>query len=335
MKVLVTGATGFLGKALSLRLQQLGYEVSVIGRNSGICHELKQLNFAVIQTDLTNSKAVIDACARQDFVFHCAALSSPWGKFKDFYSANVLGTQNVILGCQEQQVHRLVHVSTPSIYFDFKNNFDIPENYPLPNKAVNHYANTKRMAEHEIDLAYANGLNVITLRPRGLFGPGDTAVIPRLIKAHQKMALPLFRDGKVLMDLTYIDNVVDAMIACIDAPHEAFGKKFNITNDEPMHLIYLWEKLFSKLNIPLKTKPRNFTRLYWIAQLLEQFYSVFLPNKEPPFTRYTLSLLATDQTLNINAAKSILGYRPKISIEEGLERYVKYLHEQPHLIGNH
>ncbi|MBY0377855.1 MAG: NAD(P)-dependent oxidoreductase [Gammaproteobacteria bacterium] len=325
MKVLVTGGTGFLGKALSLKLQQSGFEVSILGRNPAICAQLEKNNFRIIKADLMDKNAIIDSCENHKYVFHCGALSSPWGNYKDFYSANVLGTRNVIAGCFKHKVTRLIHVSTPSLYFDFKDRRNISEDEPLPARAVNAYAKTKRLAENEIDSAYQNGLNVITLRPRGLFGPGDTAIIPRLIRAHQSMPLPLFREGKVLLDMTYIDNVVDALIACTDAPKEALGRKFNISNGQPMQLIELLEKLFNTLETPLKTRPVNYAMAHSAALLTEWFYQLFLPSKEPPFTRYTLGLLAKDQTLDISAAKKILGYHPKISIEEGLKRFAHSL----------
>ncbi len=325
MKALVTGGTGFLGKALSLRLQKNGFDVTVLGRNPEICRELEANNLHVIRADFKDKNTIWDACQNQDYVFHCGALSSPWGKYQHFYATNVIGTQHIIQGCLTYKVTRLIHVSTPSIYFDFRDKYNISENDPLPQKAVNFYAKTKLLAENEIDLAYQQGLGVITIRPRGIFGPGDTSIIPRLIKAHNTMPLPLFKAGKTLIDITYIDNVVEALIACVNAPDIALGKKFNITNDEPMYFIDLIEKLFSKIGVKLQTRSMNYNLAQAAVWGLEHFYKVFLTNKEPPLTGYTLGLLAYAQTLNISAAKNILGYKPKISIEEGLENYAASL----------
>lgn len=327
MKALVTGGTGFLGKALSFRLQKLGFDVTVLGRNAQICRQLEENNFRVLKSELSDSKQIINICKSINYVFHCGALSAPWGKYQDFYSANVLGTKNIVQGCMLHNVDRLIHVSTSSIYFDFKDKRNIAESDNLPRKAVNAYVKTKLLAENEIDLAYQQGLSVITIRPRGIFGPGDTAILPRLIKTHEAMPIPIFKNGHVLVDMTYVENVIDALILCINAPKAALGEKFNVTNDEPMYIIDLLENLFMKLGVKCKNKSVNYFLANLTASMLEHFYRLFKSNKEPPFTRYTLGLLAKDQTFNIAKAKSILGYKPKASIDEGLNYYVASLTE--------
>src|SRR6185437_15399197 len=110
-----------------------------------------------------------------------AALSSPWGKYKDFYQANVLGTENLIKAAPKDA--RFIHVSSPSIYFDFSEKHNIKEDDPLPRKPVNYYVKTKLMAEALIDKAFnEQQLNVITIRPRAIFGPYDRAILPRILK---------------------------------------------------------------------------------------------------------------------------------------------------------
>jgi len=325
MKVLVTGGTGFLGKNLAYKLKKAGFDVSVLGRNKITCGIMKQDGFRVIRTDLRNINDTIDCASGHEIVFHCAALSSPWGKYRDFYQSNVVGTENIIKSCVKHGVKKLIHVSTPSIYFEFKDKKNILESEPLPLKQVNHYAKTKFLAERKIDEAWKRGLPVVTIRPRGIFGPGDTAIIPRLMKAHDKMALPLFREGRILVDMTYVDNVSDALIACIDAPKSAVGKKINITNGQPMYLIDLLKLLFDKLGKELKTKSVSFQKAYCAASLLELLYKAPFVKKEPPLTKYAVGLLAFDQTLNIESAQDVLAYKPKISIEEGLELFISSL----------
>ena len=129
---------------------------------------------------------VLQVCKDKDYIFHSGALSSPWGKYEDFYNANVLGTKHIIEGSQKYGIKRLIHVSTPSIYFYYDERQNVVENAKLPDTFVNHYATTKYMAEQAIDQAFTQGLPVITIRPRALFGPGDNAILPRLIKVCEK-----------------------------------------------------------------------------------------------------------------------------------------------------
>jgi nucleoside-diphosphate-sugar epimerase len=328
MKALVTGGTGFLGKQLAFRLKELGYAVSVLGRNRIVGEQLEAQGLRFLPVEITNREATVKACSGQDYIFHCAALSSPWGRYQDFYDANVLATRNIIQGCQNHGVKRLIHVSTTSVYFDFTHRLNISEATPLPKTPANAYAKTKRLAEQEIDKAHQAGLPVISIRPRAIFGIGDTAILPRLIKVSDRFGIPLINEGKACIDLTYVDNVVDALLLCQNAPDRLLGRTFNISNGEPMALATLLEMLFDKLGHPLKLKPISYQNAYGAAVLMELISSTILLGREPLLTRYSVGLLAFDQTLDITAAKVELGYQPRISIEEGLEIFAHWWNAQ-------
>ncbi|MGA0198234.1 MAG: NAD-dependent epimerase/dehydratase family protein [Prochlorotrichaceae cyanobacterium] len=330
MKVLVTGATGFLGQKLVCRLTQMGYEIKAIGRNKTVGQQLKSQQVNFVQADLRDTEAMIAACKNQDYVFHCGALSSPWGKYKDFYETNVIGSKNIIQGCQSHGVQRLIYVSSPSVYFDFCDRFNIKENMPLPSP-VNAYAKSKQLAEQEMNQAYQQGLPVISIRPRGIFGPGDTAILPRLIRSSNKTGIPLIHQGKSLIDITYVDNVVEALLLCQTAPDDLLGHTFNITNGEPIYVIDLLEKLFSKLNYPFRLKPIPYGTAYALASMMEIMSQTILFWQEPILTRYTVGLLAFSQTLDITAATQKLEYKPHISIEKGLDIYAQWWKTQPTL----
>jgi len=324
MKSLVTGGTGFLGKRLALRLVELGHEVSVIGRNERVGLDLEESGINFIKADLKDTNEITEACKNQDYVFHCGALSSPWGKYQDFYNTNVLGTKNIIQGCQKHKIKRLIYVSTPSIYFDFTDKFNISENTPLPENPVNDYAKTKLMAEKKIDKAFNEGLPVITIRPRGIFGPGDTSILPRLIKANNNRFIPVIEHRKVLVDITYVDNIIEALLLCIDSPEYTLGKKYNITNGEPVLLYDFLENVITKLGYKFNPKTLSFNEAYKIAGLMEFISRTLLFGKEPALTQYTVGILARSQTLDISSAKRELGYVPKISINDGVDELIRW-----------
>ena len=326
MNVLVTGGTGFLGKQLALKLRSLSHNVTVLGRNQLIGQQLEAEDVRFLPVNLRDKEATVAACQGQDYVFHCGALSSPWGKYQDFYDTNVLGTRNIIQGCQIHSVKRLIYVSTSSVYFGFSHRFNIPENTPFPTP-VNAYAKTKQLAEQEINQAHQYGLPVITIRPRGIFGPGDTAILPRLIRASTRTGIPLINEGKACIDITYVDNVVDALLLCQNAPDTLLGRIFNITNGEPIYISDLLEKLFHKLSYPFKLKPISHNTAYWAASAMELLSNTLLFGREPILTRYTVGLLAFSQTLDITAAIKELDYKPRVTIEEGLNIFAQWWKE--------
>ena len=319
---LVTGATGFLGGRLARRLHAASWQVTSLGRNEMAGRALETDGIRFLHADLADAAAVNAACRGQEIVFHAGARSSPWGRFTDFYKDNVIATQNIVAACERENISRLVHVSTPSIYFDFTDQFDIPESQPPAAVPANHYVRTKLLAEAAVDAAAARGLATVTLRPRAIFGPGDTTLFPRLIRACGSRGFPLIGDGDPLMDITFVENVVDALLLAADAPAAALGKKFNVTNGEPWPRAKLLASLFAEIGRPLKTRRVNYHTAKCAAALLETFSNLCtLARWEPPLTHYTVGVLAKSQTLDISAARSILGYSPQVSVADGLRAF--------------
>lgn len=324
MKVFITGGTGFLGSALARRLQAMSYDVTIMGRNKKKGLQLEREGIRFIEAEFTDEQAIVKACEGVDYVFHCGALSSPWGKYEAFYEANVIGTENVIRACKTHQVKRLIHVSTPSIYFDTKERLDVKEDDTLPSVFLNHYAETKYLAEQCVDQAFQDGLATITIRPRAIFGPGDTAIIPRLIRANQERFIPLIHQGEAIIDLTYVDNVVDALILCMDSDDSTLGKKYNISNGERVVLKEVIAKLFQELQMDFRYKHIPYRLAYSIAYLMEKKASLLRSKEEPMLTRYSVTVLSSSQTVNIDKAKNELHYQPKISIDEGIRLFSKW-----------
>ena len=326
--VLVTGATGFLGQRLAQRLHAEGFRVTATGRNRMVGEQLARLGLLFIPADLADREAVVELCKGKALVFHSAALSSPWGKYHDFYQANVVGTKNVIEGCRAHDVSRLIHVSTPSVYFAYEDRLNIREDEPLPQRFVNHYAATKFLAEQEVERAVADGLPAVMIRPRALFGPGDTTILPRLIRANEKKFVPLINGGQALIDVTYVDNVVDSLLLAATAPESVVGRVYNITNGEPMRLLDLLTMLFARLAQPFRQKHISFAAAYRLAWLMEGMSRTIMRGREPVLTRYSVGVLAKSQTLDISRARSELGYDPRVSIKDGLDLFVDRWREQ-------
>lgn len=323
MKIAVTGATGFLGKRLTHRLDALGHELVAIGRNVSIGDQLEQSGIAFKRADLTRKAEMKDLFQSVDMIVHCAALSSPWGSESDFYAANVIAAKNVIAECRTHNIQRLIHISSPSIYFNGTHRYGVKESDPLPKISVNNYARTKLLAEAEVDQAFRQGLDTITIRPRGIFGSGDTAIFPRLLQANERGIFPLIAGGQAMMDLTHVDNVVEAILLCLHASSGAMGKKYNITNDDPRTLLQIMQLLCTATEVELKAKKIPFRIAHSLAAAMEFLYGN-LTKKEPPLTKYSVALLAKSMTLDIGLAKQDLGYTPKVSLEEGIKEFANW-----------
>lgn len=322
MRAVVTGATGFLGGHLARRLAAEGWEVVGSGRDAAVGAALERDGIRFVRADLADAAAVGALCAGADVVFHAGALSAPWGRPEAFERANVLGSRHVRAACRAGAVGRLVYVSSPSVAFDLRSRRDVREDEPLPTRYVNDYVATKRRVEEETAADAAAGLPVVTLRPRAIFGPGDTTILPRLIDANATLGVPLIRGGRALVDVTVVDNVVDAALAAARAPDAALGRVYNVTNGEPIALVALLRALFRKLDVPFRPRPIPWSvahALGWASEIRARTFG-----GEPRLTRYTVSVLACDQTLDLTAARRDLGYVPRVSVDEGLDRFAAW-----------
>ena len=319
-KVLVTGATGFLGKYVVEELVEHGYQVRAFGRNSQVGQSLEDSSVSFFQGDLTKADDVLEACKGMDLVVHAGALSTVWGPWEDFYQANVLGTKYVLEACRQTSIQRLVYVSSPSIYAAPKDQLAIKESDAPEENNLNNYIRSK-LASEQLFKDYADVPSII-LRPRGLFGIGDTSILPRVINLSQKLGIPLIGDGRQLMDMTCVENVAMAIRLALEAP-EAKSEVYNITNGESRAFRDLLEESLKGLGYPIKYRKIPASLLSGIASSLEFIYKTLNLKGEPPLTRYTYYLLRYSQTLDISKAERELGYRPKISISEGIEQYVQ------------
>ena len=311
MNVLVTGASGFVGGACLARFATLhGARTFGIGRRA-----LPVANYAT--RDL-GEPFTLDF--RPDVVVHCAARSSPWGSRADFVRANVDPTRNVIAFCERVGRPRLVHVSTTAVFYRNEDQTDLTEASPIGPRFVNHYAETKYASERVVE-SYGGSWTIV--RPRAVFGPGDTTLFPRVLRAARARRLPLIvRPGApARSDLIYIDTLVDYLYA---AATSTLGGAFNVTNGEPVETIPFVLDVLARVGVAPPVRRVDARVAFAGAAAIEAAYRAFAPRAEPPITRFGVAAFAYAKTFDVRKARAAWG-PASTSMRDGVDAFVRHV----------
>jgi 2-alkyl-3-oxoalkanoate reductase len=324
VKVLVTGGGGFLGKVIIRQLIDKGYKPCSLAR--GYYQELSELGVEQIQGDLADREAVdraVNGCA---LVFHVGAKAGIWGKHKDFYATNVIGTENVIKACRQEAVPYLVYTSSPSVVFDRNDIKGADESLPYPKRFLAHYPATKALAEQKVLAANCSALKTVVLRPHLIWGPGDNHLVPAIIAQARAGRLRMVGSGENLVDTVYVDNaafahlqVAEALVA--GAP--VAGKAYFITQDEPVKNIDMVNRILESAGLERISSFIDSTISYYAGAFLELIYHLLPLPGQPSLTRFLVLELSRHHWFSIEAAKNDFNYKPIISTEEGLRRLEK------------
>ena len=323
MRALITGATGFLGKYVIEEFVKHNCEIIAFGRNADIGKALK--NCAFVQGDFTNYQDIAKAVNGADVVIHAGALCTVWGKWQDFYDTNVLGTKNVLDACLENNIAKFVFVSSSSVYSCPHNRLNIKEEEVDQSNDLNFYIKTKIMAEKVInDYDAKHDLSCSIIRPHGIFGIGDTSIMPRLLKVNKKIGIPLFNKGNNLIDIVCAENIAYSLWLCANSERSG---TYNITNGEITTYKQLVSSIFSRMGIEAKHFNMNFKVAYFTAGVIENIYKILKIKSEPILTRYTLTTVGVSETFDLSKARKELGYEPQKTLQEGIDAYAKWWKE--------
>lgn len=322
----VTGGCGFVGKHLIDALVARGDRV--------ICVDIADPgrdDVVAVQADITDPKAVREAIAGADTVFHNASVVQTRQHATELvWRVNLEGTRNVMAACREARVPKLVYVSSGSVVYQGEDIEDGDESLPYSSISQAPYADSKIAAEKEV-LAFNGDVATIALRPHVIFGPGDGRFLPAVLK-HAKAGRLRFQVGRGtwLSDYTYVSNLVDALLAADRtlAPGAACaGQAYFITNGEPMPFWDFVKAVLARLELPPIKAAIPHQLVYAIAAVKESVGALFgiRPGPEDGLTRFAIRYMCTHHYFSIAKARRDLGYDPKVSVSEGIERTCAHL----------
>lgn len=336
-RVLITGGSGFLGRHLVDHLQALPNppeQIVVFDLRRYEHHNPATASSITVCTGtITQIGDVVTACRDVEVVYHCVS-ADPLDNRNEtlMWSVNVEGTKNVIEACKQCNVPKLVFVSSASVIFDGNHMINVDETVPYPQKFQDYYSKTKAEAEKLVLAANRGPLATCAIRPSSIFGERDPAFVPRLIEAGRGGKTKyIIGNGKTKWEFTYVGNVADACIAAAErlSPGSSVaGQAYFITNDETT---LFWDQcgvLLGALGYP---KPRICLPYYLCYSLaiiieivLKLLTPVYTPKKPPTFSRARVILLNSHRQISCDKAKRDFGYKPKVSMEDGMRRTIQF-----------
>ena len=304
MKIAVTGASGFIGGAVATALADLDHEVVGFGRRAdGWSHPHARYRTWDVGTGPVRADRDFDA------VVHCAALADDWADRETALRVNRDGTRAVVRSFPHA---RIVHLSTSSVYDPFEPSVEISESAAPVRRHLSFYSETKTLAEFELA-----GVDAVILRPHGVYGPGDTTLLPRILAGVRRGRLVLPEGAEVRHSLTSIDNLVLAVRRALD-PASPRGT-YNIADDVPVLLSAMLRELLDRRGIPARLSSIPYGAAFALAGTLEA--AARLTRTRPRLTRYAVSQLGMERTLDLRAAREHLGYRPAPTSLDGAEHW--------------
>jgi len=320
LKVLITGASGFIGRRLSQTLSESNH--SVVGTGRTVPPSSENFPGKFIAADLQKESDCRSVSRDLDAIVHCAGKAGAWGRSGDYFRANVVATQQLLAAARANGVTRFINLSSPSIYFDYKDQFDLKEDQ-LPKSFSNAYASTKYEAEKLVSAAHGPHFWTLSLRPRGVIGAGDRNWLPRIIAMRSRNRLVQVGDGKNIVDFTSVLNLADAVELALRGEERCYGRLYNITNGTPEPL---WEVITRALEaVGLDGKRKKLPRppMMALAKMSAFYHRLKKSEKEPELLPIKVGVASYSMTLNIDAAREILGYRPKTTTAQSIEEFAR------------
>jgi nucleoside-diphosphate-sugar epimerase len=312
----VTGGSGFIGGRLIERLVGEGTPVRALARSSGSAQRVEELGAKAVRGDLSDRASLAAGAAGAAVAFHLAAHLGEWGPWADFERGNVEGTRNALTACAEAGVRRFVHCGTEAALMAGEPLVHVDETAPLRPDSRAPYPATKARAEGEVRQANREGFETVALRPRFVWGKGDTTLLPEMVATVEAGKWAWVGGGRNVTDTTHVDNVVEGLLLAAERGNP--GEAYFVTDGEPV----VFREFVTALLQTQGVEPPGRSLPAWtaapLARVAETAWKVLPLRGEPPMTTFRSWLLTQECTIDISKARTELGYAPVVTREQGL-----------------
>ncbi len=326
VKVVVTGAAGFLGSHVVDMLVERGDEVRAMVLPAEDASRLRGLpGVEVVQGDLTDAESLKRAVQGVERVYNVAAKTGPWGLEEVYRAINVQGLANLIHASLEAGVKRIVHTSSITVYGHHLHGI-VTEEHPY-HAEDNPYSRTKIAGEKLIaNLVKDHHAPVVIVRPGWIYGPRDNASFGRFVALVESGKGFLIGSGKNIVPVVYVRDVAQGLIKAGEAGDEVIGRAYTLADDRRVTQAEYLNTIADKLHVPHLSRHYPYMALYSAGRVAELLWTALGRRKAapPPVTTYGITLLGGDQQFSIDRARRELGYEPAYDIQRGLEEGVRW-----------
>jgi nucleoside-diphosphate-sugar epimerase len=312
----VTGGSGFIGGALIRRLIGGGWDVHALVRSEAAAQKVLALGATPIAGDLADVPSMAVGAQYCEIAFHCAAHLGDWGTRDEFERGNVLGTRNALAAARQAGLRRFVHVGTEAALLAGRPLVEVDERAPLRFDSRALYSSTKARAEAAVIEANRDGLETVVVRPRFVWGRGDTTLLPLLTEAVRSGRFAWIGGGRQRTSTAHIDNTVHGLM--LAAERGAPGGVYFVTDGEPVVFRDFITRLLATQGLDAPTRSMPLAAARALAATSEAAWRLLPLPGRPPLTRLAVWISGLETTIDITRAREELGYAPVTTIDDGL-----------------
>jgi nucleoside-diphosphate-sugar epimerase len=314
--VFVTGGSGFIGGRLIERLRADGHEVRALARSSSAAERIRSHGGEPVDGELADEAAMRAGAEGAELAFHAAATLGDWGRRADFERGNVQGTHNVLRACAEAGVRRFVHVGTEAALMAGQPLVNVDETAPLRPDSRALYSSTKAQAEQAVLTANRDGFETVVIRPRFVWGRGDTTLLPVLTEMATSGRLAWIGGGRQRTSTAHVDNTVEGLV--LGATRGRPGNAYFVTDGEPVVFREFVSEMLATQGVEPPSREIPAAAAHALSSAGEAAWHLLPLRGRPPLSRFTYWVSSQECTIRIDKAREQLSYAPVKSIADGL-----------------